>query len=164
MRGSLNTFSLSLSFSFSIRRQTAENEIESESENVSKRAKRAKGYHHQKGGLLSSGLSKNPYGIGSAGKSKSFAAASVTPEFQSGGVTPSSERTKKSLRLRVPSGPVAPWPPLGTTSSSKSLPARIKASTTCMVDDGSTLVSISPTARNSLPFRFFACVTFELAS
>src|SRR5262245_25639359 len=113
MRGSLNTFTLSYTFTlpaFNRRERKRERE-------------RERGYyHHQKGGLLSSGLSKNPYGIGSAGKSKSFAAANVTPEFQSGGVTPSSERTKKSLRLRVPSGPVAPWPPLGTTSNSKSLP------------------------------------------
>src|SRR5262245_46171242 len=128
--------------------------------------------NHQYIGYVNVGSSsKKPRGGGSSsgkfGRLCSLAAVlglSVIPEFQSGGFTPSSQRTKKSLRRRIPSEPVAPWPPFGTKSRAKSLPAAISALATCSVDDGSTLVSSSPTVRYRWPFRFFAAVTFELAS
>src|SRR5262245_47917618 len=118
---------------------------------------RSPAQNHQYMGYVNVGSSsKKPRGGGSSAGNWSWLlvetppapdVASVAPEFQSGGFLPMSQRTKKSLRRRVPSGPVAPWPPLGVTSRSKSLPAAISALTTWNVDDGSTFVSISPTVR-----------------
>ena len=66
-------------------------------------------------------------------------------------------RTKKSRRLRIPYfDSAAPCPAPGITSMSKSLSARIKASTTCIVDAGSTFSSFSPTIKSSLPVKRWA--------
>src|SRR6185369_14590633 len=82
-------------------------------------------YHQKKRGFESTGLSKKPYGGSSSSRSPKpkplplpllLSAAFNATVFQFGGVTPSRCRTKKSLRMRVPSGPVAPWPPFGVTS------------------------------------------------
>ncbi len=54
-----------------------------------------------------------------------------------------------------------PWLALGTTSSSKSLPALISASTSRIVDSGGTFVSISPTINSSLPCSRWALSMLE---
>ena len=71
--------------------------------------------------------------------------------FQAGGSTPRMCLTKKSLRFLTPNEPPDPWSAPGTTMKSKSFPASMRAFTTCMVEDGSTLVSISGTRRKSFP-------------
>src|ERR1022692_472667 len=79
----------------------------------------------------------------------------------SGGSTPNKLCTKKSNVRRWPKRPPAPWSPPGTTSKSNFLLAFINAFTTCIVEDGSTLVSNSGTTNCNLPFKRYALSTFE---
>ncbi len=86
------------------------------------------------------------------------------PLFQSGGSTPSRLCTKKSKRLRSPYTPPEVWSAPGITSRSNCLFALISAFTTCMVEDGSTFVSSSPTTSSSLPCSLYALSTFDEAA
>src|SRR5262245_53880020 len=88
----------------------------------------------------------------------------TSTSFQFGGSSPSRFLTNQSLRLRVLNAPPAPWFAPGTTTSSNVLFALISALTTCIVDDGSTLVSSSGTTSISLPLSLDALSTFDEAA
>ena len=86
-----------------------------------------------------------------------------------GGSAPCKLWTKKSHIFRSPYAALGPRrpPPCsspGITSRSNVLFALISAFTTCMVDDGSTLVSSSGSTSRSLPCSLCAWTTLELAS
>src|SRR5262249_60634944 len=85
---------------------------------------------------------------GSDSSSSACAAACVSvafiDEFHRGGVTPSRCWTKKSQRLWSPYGPPDVWFAPGIARRSKFLSCLISWFTTCSVEEGSTLVSISP--------------------